>query len=100
VVSIVGLNTAAWVPGTAGHSWQAVAAGGMSIGHKGTFLAAWLFVDEIEQFICLSFIKIFCGEDSGYRASRCETDIVFGVGEQLGPDVFNQNGFSWAIVKA
>lgn len=36
----VGLGTATWVPGTATHSWQAVAAGGMSIGHKGTRLAA------------------------------------------------------------
>ena len=31
---------ATWVPGTAGHSWQAVAAGGTSIGLKGTKLAA------------------------------------------------------------
>lgn len=31
---------ATWVPGTASHSWQAVAAGGMSIGHKGMINAA------------------------------------------------------------
>ncbi len=36
----VGLNTATWVPGTAAHSWQAVAAGGTSIGSKGMLLAA------------------------------------------------------------
>lgn len=36
----VGLYTATWVPGTPAHSWQAVAAGGMSIGHKGMLLAA------------------------------------------------------------
>ena len=35
-----GLRTATWVPGTAAHSWQAVAAGGMSIGHRGMMLAA------------------------------------------------------------
>lgn len=40
VVPTVGLGTATWVPGTAAHSWQAVAAGGMSIGHKGMVLAA------------------------------------------------------------
>lgn len=40
VTPTVGLGTATWVPGTATHSWQAVAAGGMSIGHKGTRLAA------------------------------------------------------------
>ena len=39
-VPTVGLGTATYVPGTAGHSWQAVAAGGMSIGHKGMLLAA------------------------------------------------------------
>ena len=39
-VPTVGLRTATWVPGTSAHSWQAVAASGMSIGHKGTELAA------------------------------------------------------------
>jgi aminobenzoyl-glutamate utilization protein B len=40
VVPTVGLSTATWVPGTAAHSWQAVAAGGMTIGFKGMNLAA------------------------------------------------------------
>ncbi len=40
VVPTAGLGTATWVPGTAPHSWQAVAAGGMSIGHKGMINAA------------------------------------------------------------
>ena len=35
-----GVQTATWVPGTAAHSWQAVAAGGTSIGHRGMMLAA------------------------------------------------------------
>lgn len=35
-----GMRTATWVPGTPAHSWQAVAAGGMSIGFKGMGLAA------------------------------------------------------------
>jgi aminobenzoyl-glutamate utilization protein B len=35
-----GFSTACWVPGTWGHSWQAVAAGGTSIGRKGMNLAA------------------------------------------------------------
>ena len=34
-VPTVGLRVATWVPGTSSHSWQAVAAGGMSIGFKG-----------------------------------------------------------------
>ena len=40
VVPTAGLSTATWVPGTSAHSWQAVAAGGMSIGHKGMINAA------------------------------------------------------------
>ncbi len=40
VVPTVGLRTATWVPGTSAHSWQAVAAGGTSIDHKGMLLAA------------------------------------------------------------
>ena len=40
LVPTVGFSTATWVPGTSAHSWQAVAAGGMSIGHKGTLMAA------------------------------------------------------------
>ncbi len=35
-----GFNAATWVPGTSAHSWQAVAAGGMSIGKKGLVLAS------------------------------------------------------------
>jgi aminobenzoyl-glutamate utilization protein B len=34
------LNIATWVPGTAAHSWQATAAGGMGIGIKGAVVAA------------------------------------------------------------
>lgn len=39
-VPTVGLGTATWVPGTPAHSWQAVAAGGTSIGTKGMMVAA------------------------------------------------------------
>ena len=35
-----GMRAATWAPGTSAHSWQAVAAGGMSIGHKGMMVAA------------------------------------------------------------
>ncbi|MDF4222460.1 amidohydrolase [Maribacter sp. M208] len=39
-VPTVGFSTATWVPGTPAHSWQAVAAGGTSIGNKGMMIAA------------------------------------------------------------
>lgn len=35
-----GMRAATWVPGTSSHSWQAVAAGGTSIGNKGMIVAA------------------------------------------------------------
>ena len=40
VVPTAGLRAATWVPGTSAHSWQAVAAGGTSIGSKGMMVAA------------------------------------------------------------
>ncbi len=40
VVPTAGFTTATWVPGTPAHSWQATAAGGMSIGEKGMIVAA------------------------------------------------------------
>ena len=40
VVPTTGFNTACWIPGTPGHSWQAVACGGTRIAEKGMHLAA------------------------------------------------------------
>jgi aminobenzoyl-glutamate utilization protein B len=40
VVPTTSVRTATFVPGTPGHSWQAVAAGGMSIGFKGMNVAS------------------------------------------------------------
>ena len=40
VVPTTGFNAACWVPGTPGHSWQAVACGGTTIGKKGMTVAA------------------------------------------------------------
>ena len=51
VVPLGAITTATWVPGTPPHSWQAVAAGGTSIGHKGMIVAA--------KTLSLSAIDIF-----------------------------------------
>ena len=51
LVPTVGFATATWVPGTPAHSWQAVAAGGMSIGHKGMGLASRLLAKSAAQLI-------------------------------------------------
>ncbi len=50
-VPTVGFRTATWVPGTPAHSWQAVAAGGTSIGHKGMGLAAKLLARTARDLI-------------------------------------------------
>ncbi len=39
-VPTVGFRAATWVPETPAHSWQAVAAGGTSIGNKGMIVAS------------------------------------------------------------
>lgn len=52
VVPTVGLSTATFVPGSAGHSWQNVAAAGSSIGVKGTMVATkTLALTAAELFI-------------------------------------------------
>ncbi len=51
VVPTAGFGTATWVPGTSAHSWQAVAAGGTSIGLKGMKVAA--------KTLALSGAKLF-----------------------------------------
>ena len=48
-VPTAGFGTATWVPGTPAHSWQATAAGGMSIGHKGMMLAAKVLAATARQ---------------------------------------------------
>lgn len=51
VVPTSGMTAATWAPGTVAHSWQAVAAGGTTIGHKGMMVAA--------KTLSLSAIDIF-----------------------------------------
>ncbi|NHF61301.1 amidohydrolase [Flavobacteriaceae bacterium TP-CH-4] len=55
VVPTVGFGTATWVPGTPAHSWQAVAAGGTSIGKKGMMVAA--------KTLTLTAIELFQNKD-------------------------------------
>lgn len=56
VVPTTGLRTATWVPGTAAHSWQAIAAGGTSIGIKGMMVAA--------KTLTLTAIDLFSGTET------------------------------------
>jgi aminobenzoyl-glutamate utilization protein B len=68
-VPTVQLTAATWVPGTPAHSWQAVAAGGMSIGAKGMIVAA--------KTIALTAIELLTTPAHRQRA-RAEFDKARG----------------------
>lgn len=63
VVPTAGLRTATWAPGTPAHSWQAVAAGGTSIGSKGMLVAA--------KTLALTAVDLF-QNPAAIRAARDE----------------------------
>ena len=74
VVPTAGLRTATWVPGTASHSWQAVAAGGMSIGTKGMLVAAkTLALTAVEIFSNPEIVEAAAAE----QARRVGPDFVY-----------------------
>ena len=68
-VPTAGLRTATWVPGTSAHTWQAVAAGGTTIGKKGMILAA--------KTLAISAIDLFRDSDLLVLAKE-ELDLLKG----------------------
>jgi aminobenzoyl-glutamate utilization protein B len=64
-VPTVQLTSATWVPGTPAHSWQAVAAGGTSIGVKGMLVAA--------KSMALTAVDLF-SEPAHLEQARAEFD--------------------------
>lgn len=64
-VPTVQLTAATWVPGTPAHSWQAVAAGGTSIGVKGMIVAA--------KSMALTAINLFT-DPAHLQKARAEFD--------------------------
>jgi aminobenzoyl-glutamate utilization protein B len=74
VVPTTGLRAATWVPGTPSHSWQAIAAGGTSIGVKGMLVAAkTLTLTAIELF---SDAQVLREAQAEYRR-RAGPDFVY-----------------------
>lgn len=65
------VRTATWVPGTPPHSWQAVAAGGTSIGFKGMLVAA--------KTLALTAIDI-------YKAPSILNEVKAEFNERRGPN--------------
>jgi aminobenzoyl-glutamate utilization protein B len=79
VVPTTGLGTATWVPGTSAHSWQAVAAGGMSIGHKGMIVAAkTLALTIIDLFTAPDKIRSAQQEFTGRRGKNFKYESLLG----------------------
>jgi aminobenzoyl-glutamate utilization protein B len=76
VVPNSGLSTATWVPGTPAHSWQAVAAGGMSIGHKGMINAAKTLAMSVQDLMT---------QPALVTAARAEFDRKRGAGFVYAP---------------
>lgn len=68
-VPTVGLRTATWVPGTAAHTWQAVAASGTTIGYKGATNAA--------KTLTLAAIELYQNRDLR-DAARIEFEAARG----------------------
>jgi len=71
-VPTVELNTATWVPGTPAHSWQAVAAGGMSIGTKGMMVAA--------KTIAATAMDLFSNQDI---IEKAKTEFIKALGKDF-----------------
>jgi aminobenzoyl-glutamate utilization protein B len=71
VTPLATLNTATWVPGTSAHSWQATAAGGMSIGLKGATVAA--------KTLALTVAQLYASPDL-IAAAKAEFDKSRGPG--------------------
>lgn len=58
----VGFIAATWVPGTGAHSWQAVSAGGMSIGKKGLVMAS--------KVLAMTAVDLVLDEELLYAATQ------------------------------
>jgi aminobenzoyl-glutamate utilization protein B len=71
VTPLATLTTATWIPGTAPHSWQATAAGGMSIGLKGMVVAA--------KTLALAVAQLYSSPDL-IAAAKAEFDKSRGSG--------------------
>lgn len=75
-VPTTGLRIATWVPGTSAHSWQAAAAGGMSIGFKG--------MQHASQVLALTGQEIFTHPELLAKA-RAELELRRGPDFQYSP---------------
>lgn len=79
IVPTVGLNAATFVPGTSLHTWQAIAAGGTSIGNKGMLVAAkTLALTAVDLFTNASLIIEAKAEFEKRRGPKFEYKPLLG----------------------
>ena len=73
------LSTATWVPGTAAHSWQAIAAGGTSIGPKGMMIAAkTMALTAVDLFSDAAKLAAIKAEFAASRGEDFQYDPLLG----------------------
>ena len=78
-VPTVGLRTATYVPGTPGHSWQAVACTGSSIGKKGMLVAAKTLAGmAIDLYNDAKLIEAAKAEWQKYRGADFKYEPLLG----------------------
>jgi aminobenzoyl-glutamate utilization protein B len=79
VVPTTSMRAATWVPGTVAHSWQAVAAGGTSIGRKGMMVAAKsLALSAVDIFRNPKVIETAKSELKGKRGEGFKYESLIG----------------------
>lgn len=79
LVPTVGLRVATWVPGTSAHTWQAVAAGGTTIGQKGMMVAAkTMTLTAMDIFNNPSVTQIALKELNRRRGADFKYDALIG----------------------
>jgi aminobenzoyl-glutamate utilization protein B len=79
VVPTTSFRAATWVPGTAPHSWQAVAAGGTDIGMKGMMVAAkTLTTSAIDLYLNPDLLKVAKSELLEKRGTDFKYESLLG----------------------
>ena len=82
VVPTAGFTTACWVPGTPAHSWQAVAAGGTTIGEKGLHLAARTLATTAVDMFQSPDILMRAAEEFKQRSGQRRNETLMQPGQK------------------
>jgi len=82
VVPTSGFSTSCWVPGTPGHSWQAVACGGTRIAEKGMHLAARTLALTIRDLLTGPDVLQQATSELNSRRGTIEYESLMEAGQQ------------------